>query len=298
MARFFTILSIDGGGIRGVFASRILHNIEQDLKPPVAAKFDMLSGTSTGSIIAACLSLNYTCCDIVNFYLSASRHIFKRRLKFTPKLIEKALHSPYDNDRLKVVLRHIMGKKRLYDVHIPLVIPATNIKDGSAYIFSSFENSRTHRVYEAVMASCAAPTFFDPVVIDGKLLADGGLHANNPSALALTKSLSQCGVKLENIKILSIGTGHFNKCYDHETVRWGLINGWKVRTLTEFVASVQSQTTYERVRELLPPGQLLRINFEQDNLISPDDFSKMEDLVTLADEIYAIKKAEILDFLG
>lgn len=293
----FLLLTIDGGGVRGAFASAIIAHIEKDLGHSITQHVQAIAGTSTGAIIASCLSKNFSGSNIVDFYLKSCSHIFQRKLKFTPKVIEKALHSPYDNLRLKAILRQILGKDKLSSLKIPLIIPSTNIQNGSSCIFTSFSDNKDTSISDAVMASCAAPAFFDPIVLNKKLLADGGLYANNPGIIAIAQLSKHFLIPFNDFKVLSLGTGHFSNCYDLETKNWGLVSGWKVRTLADFIASVQSQTTFETLKTLTDSKNLLRVNFLKETLISPDEFDKIEQLVTLADNIYKKKRDEILSFI-
>lgn len=272
----FVILAIDGGGIRGIFAAKLLELIAA--KYPLLSKVNLLAGTSTGAIIAACLSADMPPEHIAALYKAAGPSIFSRKFFLGPRLIEKALQSPYDIMRLKAILRQVFSKTKLNQASKPLIIPTTNLKSGHAHIFKSYDCDAKLPMYKAVLASCSAPTYFDPSIVDGCLLADGGMWANNPSHVALGEAISHFGIDISRIKIISLGTGHFNECYDENTRNWGLLNGWKVRTLTEFVSSLQSETTFEVLSTILPPGSLLRLNFSQNRLIKPDEFEEMDNL--------------------
>ena len=131
----FVILSIDGGGIRGVFAARLLELLRASSKLPA---FNLIAGTSTGSIIASCMALKIDPSIIVSLYQASGSIIFSKKFFFGPRLLEKAVQSSYDNGRLKAVLRQVFGKKRLHDVKLPLLIPTTDLKAGSGHLFSSF----------------------------------------------------------------------------------------------------------------------------------------------------------------
>ena len=294
MSRFL-ILAIDGGGIRGIFAAKLLELITAD--HPFLQQVRLLAGTSTGSIITACLASDMPPEKITDLYRAAGPAIFSRKFFFGPRLFEKALQSPYDILRLKAVLRQVFGQVKLCDVPTPLIIPTTNLKAGKAHIFRSFDCDPKLPLYKAVLASCSAPTYFDPTVVDGILLADGGMWGNNPSTVALGTALSHFKAALADIRIISIGTGHFNECYSANTQNWGLLTGWKIRTLTEFVSSLQSETSFEVLSLLLPPEHLLRLNFTQNSLIKPDEFSKMDLLERRAHEFYAGRHEEIARFL-
>ncbi len=294
--RPFLILAIDGGGIRGIFAARLLELIASRC-PHFLERVNLLAGTSTGAIISASLACEIDPGRLVALYKAAGPSIFSRKFFFGPRLIEKALQSPYDILRLQAVLRQVFGKVKLCALQRPLIIPTTNLKEGLAQVFCSFDCDPKLPLYKAVQASCSAPTYFDPSMVDGALLADGGMWGNNPSQLALGMALSRFKAKLEDIRIVSIGTGHFNDCYSDNTSHWGLLNGWKVRTLTEFVSSLQSETTHQLLSLILPPEHLLRLNFTQNELIKPDEFSKMKHLERKAELVWARSEQRILEFM-
>lgn len=291
----FLILAIDGGGIRGIFAAKLLELIAKHY--PFLDRVNLFAGTSTGAIISACLAADMPPDHIVALYKAAGPSIFSRKFFLGPRLIEKALQSPYDMLRLKAVLRQVFGQVKLKDMPRPLIIPTTNLNDGQAHVFYSFDCDPKLPLYKAVLASCCAPTYFDPCVVDGKLLADGGMWGNNPSQLALGVAANSFKAPLSNIKIISIGTGHFNECYNENTSHWGLLNGWKIRTLTEFVSSLQSETTFQQLALLLPAENLLRLNFSQNNLIKPDEFAQMETLEKKAQLTFARCEQMIASFM-
>lgn len=294
MAKFL-ILSIDGGGIRGAFAARLIELIDHDFH--LLKRVNLLAGTSTGSIIASCLALKFPPTRIVSLYRAAGKDIFAKQFFFGPRILEKVLKSSYDKLRFKAILRQVYGKTPLGLVQIPLLMPATDLQKSQGFLFKSYESEfSTLPIYEAVLASCAAPTYFDPSLLHGKLLADGGMWGNNPSIVALGDAKFHFKVKEEDIMILSVGTGHFTNGFDENATSWGLINGWKIRNLTEFISSLQSQATYETLSCILKSEQILRLNFSQDELMLIDDFSNLEKLIAKADVVYKNQKEALASF--
>lgn len=298
MAKFL-ILCIDGGGVRGAFAARMVELLNYHYK--IMPKVNLLAGTSTGAIIASCLAQNFPPSRIVALYKASSKTIFTRNFFLGPRFIEKALKSSYDSIRFKAVLKQIYGKITLGESKIPLVIPTTDLKGGGPQLFKSYshdENERNLPLYEAVVASCSAPTYFNPAVIGPMLLADGGMWSNNPSFVALSEARRSFEQSMDHLQILSIGTGHFNNCFDENNRYWGLINGWKIRNLTEFISSLQAQSTYETLKKVLEPHQLLRLNFSQSTLLGLDDFSQIDKLIARADVVFKRDQEQIEQFLS
>jgi patatin-like phospholipase/acyl hydrolase len=187
------ILSLDGGGVKGLFSAAVLANLEADLKTNVVDHFDLIAGTSTGGIIAIALGLGLSPKEIVDSYTQDGPKIFRVApgvsrckhavcCKHNPSLLEAALKRRYGD------------KKTLGDSRKRLVIPAYNLDQGTVHVFKTPHHERLrrdHRVlaWQAAMATAAAPTYF-PVFrgVDGARLVDGGVWANNPSMVAVAEA--------------------------------------------------------------------------------------------------------------
>jgi patatin-like phospholipase/acyl hydrolase len=212
----FQLLSLDGGGIRGLFSAAVLAAIEEDLKINVIDHFDLIAGTSTGGIIALGLGLGMKPRDIVEFYLTEGPKIFPRWLgakwwqhwlyrKFSPAPLEKALKDCFKDKVLG-------GDLRLGDSTKRLVIPSYNLGEDDVYIFRTPHHDRLKRDYtvpawKVALATSAAPTFFPcSRHVDNLRLVDGGVWANNPTMVGITEAYGTLRVPLEAIWVLSIGT--------------------------------------------------------------------------------------------
>jgi len=299
----FKILAVDGGGIRGVFPAHILCCIKQRLDIDVSKQFNMIAGTSTGSIIAAAIACRIDPAEIVSLYREYGKNIFSRKRFWGPKKFESALRSLYDHDVLITALKKVFGDIRLGDIPLPLLIPATDIGNGCVHVFKSGYSKNFYRdknvlLYEAILASCSAPTFFNPVKIQTYLLADGGLWANNPSLAAVIDARYRLNVELTDIRILSLGTGLAKTCYGVKIdKKWGLIKGWKGPEFIGFLMSLQTQSTNNYLQLMMNKEQILRLNFESDIPLPLDDCSKIDDLISKADKVFTDNSAIIRDFL-
>jgi len=296
----FYILSIDGGGIRGVYPAYILLKIQEKLKIRLDKQFSLIAGTSTGSIIAAAVAEAIDLNQVLELYREYGPQIFdNHKLK---KL--KLCKSKYDKIILKERLDSVFSNRRLGDVAVPLMIPATDIGNATVHVFKSsyhrsFVRDKDVFLKEAVMASCSAPIYFNPSKVDSYLLADGGLWANNPSLAAVIDAKKRLGVDLEDIRILSIGTGTSKQGYGvSESRKWGLGTGWSGTKLVDLAMSLQSQSAHNYLGLLLKESQILRLNFESDLPLTLDDCSKIEDLISRADKEFTNRSAEIKDFLS
>ena len=309
MGNPFKILSIDGGGIRGIYPAHILRCIEERLQINLYESFDMIAGTSTGSIIAAGISTGVPASDIVDMYKEHGAGIFEKKAflwlgrKLKNKL-QPMFDSIYDAQYLQSVLAGIFQNKRLGDIEKPLLLPATDIGNGCVHVLKSgyskeFTRDNNVLVSDAVLASCSAPTYFEPHKLDHYLLADGGLWANNPALAAVIDAQRRLGVNQEDIQILTIGTGHSKTMYGTDTSRkWGLINGWKHKEFISFILSLQSQSAMNYLNLQLRPDQIKRIDFESDLPLPLDDVSKIDDLITRADHDFTHDSEAIRHFVN
>lgn len=232
------ILSLDGGGIRGTVTLAFLERIEKEIAAiegrPVRLCdwFDLIGGTSTGAIIATALALGYRVAEIREFYDQLAPRIFKR-----PFFRLLGWQAKFDSRTLMEELRHVIGERTLgsNDLQTGLCIVLKRMDTGSAWIVlnnprSKFwetpsDNSFTGNCHlpliNLVRASTAAPSFFDPELIeisphmDPGLFIDGGLTPhNNPSLILLMTALFpayglEWRLGAENLMIVSVGTGSF-----------------------------------------------------------------------------------------
>src|SRR5579859_7583311 len=243
----FKILSIDGGGIRGIYPAMLLANLEAELTARGLAKtkiwehFDLITGTSTGGIIALSLALGVPAKEVGALYLENASRIFGRKKWFIPGQI---IYSSYKRDFLETLIRttfqHASGgvDPRLKDCKTNVCIPIYDILEGRPSVLKNNYHSAFVRdyhipAYQAAMATSAAPTYFDPYSSTYKDLkdidqvfsnkVDGGVFANNPSLLAITEAQKAFEQPLSNLRVLSLGTGS-QKFVDGCTRKtWGLL---------------------------------------------------------------------------
>ncbi|HHX59353.1 MAG TPA: patatin-like phospholipase family protein [Epulopiscium sp.] len=275
----FNILSIDGGGLRGVYAAAILSKIQEELGINYIEEFDLIAGTSTGAIIAAGLTVNVPPSTIVNIYKEQGSFIFKKPFwsgLITPK---------YDSTRLKQVLDEVFGDQTFSDVKTGLMVTATNVSDGMPWVFKSLYNERLKRdegvkLADAVLASCSAPLYFNPFDHNEQLLADGGLWANNPALAALVEALGHnIDVKRYKIRLLSIGTGISVKHYPIEWIakEWGATR-WGIG-LIDIIFNMQSFSIEKYLNTIMNKDHYVRINFEVDGSLAIDDIKTIDTLI-------------------
>lgn len=300
------ILSIDGGGIRGVYSAYLLQRIEDELGEGFLESFDLIAGTSTGSIIAAALAVGIRPVEIVQLYEGKGHEIFGRST-WVPgawRTLTKLFSASYDNTALKAALDASFGDRKMSDVRIPLLLPATNIGQGIVHVFKSpydpsFVRDGSVRIADAVLASCSAPTFFRPHEVNSYALADGGLWANNPALVSIVDAVRRFNCRLDELHLLAIGTGSEEFAYpDVKAKAFGLIRyglaWWGPKKFIDLLLSLQSQTS-DNMSKLLLGDRYMRLNFVGTGLVL-DEPSSIRDLKARADQTFTYAANEIRNF--
>ncbi len=239
----FRVLSLAGGGLRGAFAIGVLAEFERQLGSPLSDYFDLIAGTSTGSITASALAYGMSASDVEAFYNKHSEAIFHARDRYTPKaryrLVYQVLRrlaksrfgvdadhlfqSRYCPFRLTASMEDGFGDAKLKDAtRCRLIIPAVNLTDGVTAVFRTphlpiDRPEYEYRIADCIVAAAAAPTYFPHKTMpDGKDYADGGLWAIDPGVVGLSEAARVLadesdspreGVDFSSVHMLSIGTG-------------------------------------------------------------------------------------------
>ncbi len=211
----FRILALDGGGLRGLFSAAVLAHLEQDLDIKIADHFDLITGTSTGGIIAIGLGLGLRPSELVEFYTGKGPGIFpasKWRLGRWRRFARWLRRHKYDSGPLESSLKEAIGDDLFGSSNKRLVIPSFDLGLDQVRVFRTPHHPRLRRdwqfpAWKVAMATTAAPTYFPAWRgIDSMRLIDGGVWANNPTLVGLVEATSTLNVPWDSIKILSIGT--------------------------------------------------------------------------------------------
>ncbi|WP_108700361.1 CBASS cGAMP-activated phospholipase [Neisseria subflava] len=228
----FKILSLTGGGYRGLYTATVLEDIESHLKKKnkddfIANYFDLITGTSIGGIIALALAYEIPAKEIVNIFDKNGKQIFKKN-HFTFLGIYKA---KYKSDRLKTILTEWFGDAKLGDLKHPVVIPSVDYTVGKPVTFKTAHNcnfirDQELRIVDVALATSAAPTFFKRHTINKSEYVDGGLFANSPSLIGLHEAENFFEQDTKNVKILSIGTMSSKKTINPNTNKKGGLVDW------------------------------------------------------------------------
>lgn len=268
MASPFKILSIDGGGIRGIIPALILVEIEQRTGRPISESFDMLAGTSTGGIIALGLTKpgaegkpDKSARDVLALYEREGGTIFPVTLRERLHL-EAFAGAKYDAKGIESTLQKYFGDVRLKDSLKPVVVPSYDIEKQMPIFFKS-ESARSKPDYDFPMrqvarATSAAPTYFPPERIDTSdpveyyALVDGGVIAANPAMCAYAEAVKLGRVGDGGVLMVSLGTGELRHPIKYDEARnWGQLE-W-ARPVLDIALQGSSTTVDYQLQQLLEP---------------------------------------------
>lgn len=271
------ILSFDGGGVRGAFSASVAANLLK-IDPDLYSHFDVYTGTSTGAIIATLLALGHGPETIMSMYTTHATRIFSRDIRS----FRGTMNSRYKTSGFAAVLVSVLKNQTLGDIQKRLIITASNITTGEVQLFDSANPlHQSLTLIEVILASTAAPSIFDPVRIGEFLYADGGLWANDPTLPAVFL-LKDEGIKFEDMRILSIGTGYHQTLYteaQNSRLGWGIIGRWEGAKLLSLTGKLQNSEASNYLDILLKSENYYRVNFELEKGIELDDPSQVEQLV-------------------
>ncbi len=271
MSKPFRILSIDGGGIRGLIPALVLAEIEKRTGRAIADCFDLIAGTSTGGILAlglACPGLDgrprYSALDLAELYGKEGPRIFGastwRRLT-NPMGLRSA---KYSSKGIEGVLTQYFGETRLREALVEVLITAYDLEQRDAFFYRRRKAREADRydvpMRVAARATSAAPTYFEPALVqwptERDVLVDGGVFANNPAMCAYAEArqtLLAAGRSADDILLVSVGTGLYSHPFRYEEARgWG-VAGWAKPVLEVIFDGVADTVDYQ-LRQLLPPG--------------------------------------------
>lgn len=218
MNKPFKILSIDGGGIKGLYSSTILEHLEKKHQGSCSDYFDMLCGTSTGGLIALGLSLKIPASELSKIYSEHGKSIFPKQSKAMGLIRQTIWRGKFKDEPLKKVLNSIFKDATIAKSNNLLCIPSYSYTDAWPWVFKydhkegGLDRDNNTKYVDVALATSAAPTYLPLAEIstyDYKQFIDGGVWANNPTLIGLLEALNHfVGDKKEydSIQILSISS--------------------------------------------------------------------------------------------
>ena len=254
MARY--VLSIDGGGIRGIIAARVLCELEKMVQKPVGEVFDFFSGSSVGSVIAAALTTkagndrpSYTAAEVFELLLKYGPVLFSTSM--IRNLLSVFSGARFSSSGVEKVLKHFFGDLRIGDLAANFMVPSYDITTRSTVVIRSWVNlHRALKIRDVLRAACAAPTIFTPKALTinnhRHLLVDSGLVANNPAVCAYAAvDFLYPG---EEVYILSLGCGGLRN--QHSKVVCRGLGFWILNIAPIFLDAGMEAVDYQMIRIL------------------------------------------------
>ena len=267
------IISLDGGGIRGLFSLLVLKRLEAE-RPGLTSSCELFAGTSVGGIIALALAAGISIDELIDLFRLHPGEIFPKQ-NFAGKLRNSALAGPrYSNDGLVRLLKARFGNMRMSGLRkgalaVAFSLDRLNKGDdcrswGPKFFHNLDEDTGDLDAlcWKVALYTSAAPTYFPSV--DGYI--DGGVAVNDPSMCAYSLArnlLHREGIPGDRIRLLSIGTGRNARYIEKDSSGWGLIE-WSPYILPLLmdaqsgIAEYQCRTAlgdrYMRLNSVFPAG--------------------------------------------
>jgi predicted acylesterase/phospholipase RssA len=206
----FRIISFSGGGARGIYQAVYLRELQKQFKGKLIDHFDLITGTSTGSIIAAAFACGIDQGQVVELFREKGPSIFQKRWF---SWIRRGSH--YKAEPLRKAIESVFENKTLGDCGPRILIPATTLDNFGCRLYRNFPKEPSEnldlnmRIVDALMSSCAAPTYFPPIKPPDseRTYVDGGVWANAPLLVALIFAHRVLGISFDQMRVLSIGNG-------------------------------------------------------------------------------------------
>lgn len=323
------ILSIDGGGIRGIIPGQILVEIEREFGVQVANDFDLVAGTSTGGILACAFLLEnpnqphtpkFKADEVVGLYFERGDAIFDVPFFHKIRTAGGILDEKYPADGIEDALQDYFGDVWLKDLLKPCIITSYDIINRKGHFFGQHKAKRNaafnFKVKDVARATSAAPTYFECEQIMSEkgrafTLIDGGVFVNNPALVAYAEGRNIFKIDGEeatakDMKILSIGTGYTRKSYPYQKAKkWGMAE-W-VQPVIDIMMSGASEVADYQLDKIYGtidnPDQYLRIDGDlKTSDIDPDmdcaTPENMSKLKAFGQQLFEENKGKIEGWLG
>ncbi len=287
----YRILSLDGGGIRGVLTAKLLDRLEAAC-PGFLAQVDLFAGTSTGGILALGLAAGLTPAEGRRLYETEGGFIFSNSTARAVLELGNLVGPKYDNDNLRRALLDQFADKTLADLPHKVLISSFSVDNHPAdpaawrtwkpkffHNYPGPESDGAERMVDVALRTSAAPTYF-PMYQE---FVDGGVAVNNPSMCALAQALNAPtgGQKLDDIRLLSVGTGQRSQYLTARNVDWGVAE-WAPHLVDLLMEGSNGLGDYQ-CRQVLG-GNYFRLNPVLPEAIGLDAVDRVADLEAIAEE--------------
>ncbi len=280
----YKILSIDGGGIRGIIPARVLERLETHV-PGIVQEFALYAGSSTGAVLAAGFAYGFDPRFMRQMYQGFGKQVFVDSIWDNLRDLKYILGADYSIDNLKALLERVVGETTLGDLEKKVLIATFDLKDESRdpprwkpKFFHNYPDSRgdsEERLVDVVIRSAAAPIYFP--IYQGYI--DGGVSAINPSMCALAQAFNEGFL---DIRLLSLGTGNNPRWLDEQNGDWGVYQ-WGLN-LVNIIMDGGSEVADYQCRQILK-DQYFRLQPQLSKPIGMDEWRSTDELIEIANAI-------------
>ncbi len=263
------VLSIDGGGIRGIIPAVVLSALEDRMQQPIASCFDLVAGTSTGGILAVGLTIRgedgnpkFSAMQLADLYRDRGKDIFHTSFWQRVRAVGNLTGPRYPADGIEKVLQDFFGEARLKDALTDLLVTSSEIQQLLSPFFFRSARAKADPIYDfpvrqVARATSAAPTYFPPAKLEAQPgdkypfygLVDGGVFANNPAMCAYAEARTIDPAR--DILLVSVGTGQATERLSYDQAKgWGVAR-W-ARPVLDVVFDGVAETVEYQLRQCLP----------------------------------------------
>lgn len=288
------ILSIDGGGVRGLIPGMVIVEIEKRMGKPISDLFDLISGTSAGGHIALALATpgddgkpKWNAAELAAYYREAYGRIFDNSGFKVLDALKGLTNERYSADGIDSALNEVFGQRKLSEALVEVLITAFEVESGEPHFFLRSESrtdpKKDHLMSFVARATSAAPTYFEPAAKfdgdEGMAFLDGALFANNPSMCAFAHAQS-LGFDEDEMTIISLGTGAVSRILEYQEVRhWGLAN-W-ARPILDITSQASNLAIDWQLNHILRKGHYFRVQPLMSGMRSAIDDARPETINAL-----------------
>lgn len=277
------VLSIDGGGIRGIIPALVLTEVEQRTGRRIAELFDLVAGTSTGGILACALTRPGAApaAELVELYRTEGPKIFRRSLAQRVRSADGLLEEKHDDGALEDALARYLGAGRLSQATTKVLVTAYDLQAREPHFFKSWRAELDGPLRIVARATSAAPTYFEPLEVGPRSLIDGGVFATNPAMCAYAEVVRLQGAPPRFV--LSLGTGsQMRPILQRDAASWGLVQ-W-VRPVIDVVFDGVSDTVEYQLDQLMDAGSVVRLQTMLDRASDALDDASARNLELLEEQ--------------
>ena len=290
------VLSLDGGGVRGLATVIFLKELEKASGKKIVDLFDFFIGTSVGGLNAMHLAVNEIEVSELESFWSQDNLAMSMQSSFWTKNFFLKTKPIYNNKSKTELLEKYFGNKLISESKKPIAVLAYDVENRKPRVLTSYTDQAI-KATSAINATSAAPLYYPTVKIeDGSWLIDGSVVSNNPCLIGYNEARKY--FKTDNIKVFSVGTGrHLNNLDGEDSSKWGPF-GWLTNDILGIL--LESHADHEILSDLIGKNYL-RINSIAENINwNLDDYTEdnLRNIRNMGLDWWNLNNKKVIDFLS